>query len=307
MPFPNHILDAIDRYVDGSMSPGETAAFEARLADDPALAAAVERTLAEQKRLRVALKRVMTTLAPSGLRERVVAALHDESSHGASDGAASGDGPLYTFGATQRWFDGPRRANAFAVAASLALVAGAIAFGVFGPRISDRPARGSADTPVSEVAERMTAAYERCAAHGSCGAQAQPWKSAEEAQASLAALLGRPMIIPDLQSLGFNFCSGGPFCVPGACDRGGQLLYCRLDERGDQCAWMSVLVAPVETPYLAFDPFGRSGPLQCGVDYTLATASGGAMHYWCDGVSTWFVKTDVDVEFDSLRELFPAG
>lgn len=299
MPFPTHILDAIDRYVDGSMPPGETAAFEGRMADDPTLAKAVERTLADRQQLCTALKRVMATSTPSGLRARVVAALDAEPLQ--SD--ESDTTPIHR----ARWFDGPRRANAFAVAASLALVAGAIAFGVFGPRISDRPSRGSADTPVSEVAERMTAAYDRCAAHGSCGAQGQPWTSAEEAGASLAALLGRPMIVPDLSALGFSFCSGGPFCVPGACDRGGHLLYCRLDERGEQCAWMSVLVAPVETPYLAFDPFGRSGPLQCGVDYSLPTSGGGAMHYWCDGVSTWFVKTDVNVDFEQLRELFPAG
>lgn len=295
-----HILEAIERYAEGLMAPHEAAAFETRMAEDSAFAEAVESHLAARDAFRAALRRVMKTVVAADLREQVVAALRDEAEHSAGvfsreQGRRSGS-----------WFDGPQRANLFAVAASLMLVAGAVVFGIFGPRITDRP-RGNSDTPVTEVAERMNAVHQRCSAQGTCGAQEEPWRSIEEAQAFMTRRLRRPLVVPDLESAGFSFCAGGPSCVPGACEHGAQLLYCRLQPGSDACSWLSVFVAPVETPYLAFDPFGRTGPLQCGIDYSMVTPAGDSMHYWCDGVVTWFVKTDGDVDFDAIRTLFPGG
>jgi len=294
LPHPPHILDAIERYAEGSMDEAESAAFEARITDDPGFSAAVERHLAQRDAFRAALRRTMRADAPAELRGRVSAALRLEL-------------------AKERevirghWLDGPRRANALAVAASLALVAGAVVFGIFGPRVSDRPRQVVADTPVTEVAERMSAVHQRCAAHGTCGAQQEPWRSAEEAQAYITRHLRRPLMVPNLEAAGFTFCCGGPSCVPGACEQGAQLLYCRVAPGSDECSWLSVFVAPVETPYLAFDPFGRTGPLQCGIDYSMVTPSGDSMYYWCDGVVTWFVKIDGEVSFDGLRPLFPTS
>ena len=296
-PLPPHAWDAIDRYAEGAMDADELAALEARMSEEPAFARAVEAHLAARERFRAALQRVMATEAPVGLHERVRDALRAEMD----------ETPISIGPAQRRWFDGPARANAMAVAASLMLVGGAVLFGIFGPRISDRPPIGSPDTPVTEVAERIGAVHQRCSAQRSCGGQDEPWRSAEEAQTYLTRRLRRPFLLPDLEAAGFSFCCGGPYCVPGACEEGAQLLYCRPDPDTGSCSWLSIFVAPVETPYLAFDPFGRTGPLQCGIDYSMPPGCGEAMHYWCDGTVTWFVKADDDIDFAQLRTLFPAG
>ncbi|MFO0873575.1 MAG: hypothetical protein U0575_06340 [Phycisphaerales bacterium] len=290
---------AIHRYIDGELSPAEMAAFEARLMGDADATARVEAALTAREHLRGALRRVMDAPAPVGLRARVADALGQYASRPPI-------APSFERTAPRSFWEGPRRANWLAVAASLLLVCGAVLFGMFGPRVAERTGRGG-DTPVTEVAATLASESEYSNTHATCSAQDQPWRSPDEAERNLASLLRRPVTIPNLESAGFNFCCGGPCCVPGACDRGGQLLYCRPSEGGDGCRWLSIFVAPVETQYLAFDPFGRTGPLECGIHYSLMMPAGGEMHYWCDGHVTWFVRAAEGIDFDEVQELFPVG
>lgn len=313
-PDPTRLL----RYLDGDLSPAEHAAFEASLEGDAVLAARVDTALAERDRLRIALRRAMASRTPAGLRERVLTSLHEETDATLAFMPAAADASTVArstshasaghAGRAMTWA-GPRRANWMAVAASLALVAGAVLLGVFGPRVPGRaPASGGpGNTPVTEVAKTMAVETASFGQHATCSTQDQPWRSLDEAERNLASLLRHPVSIPNLEKAGFNFCCGGPVCVPGACDRSGQLLYCRPSDSGEGCRWLSVFVAPVETRYLAFDPFGRTGPLECGINYSLSMPAGGEMHYWCDGHVTWFVNPADEVDFAEVRGLFPVG
>jgi len=293
------LFHLIERYADGELGPAETAAFEARLAGDPALTAEVERRLGARETMRSAIARSMQVETPLDLRASVLATL-DQSRRPVS--RRQGGDQLRP----RSWWQGTRQANAFAVAASLLLVAGAVLFGIFGPRVVDRPGHGGGgDVPVTEVAETVVSEHESCAARGTCMAQDQPWRNLDAASEALSALIGHAVTAPNLDDAGYQFCCGGQSRVPGAGDRAGHLLYCRPDATGDNCSFLSIFVVPVETPYLAFDPFGRAGPLQCGIDYSLLTGATGEIHYWCDGVATWFVKPSDPTDFDLVRRLFP--
>lgn len=311
MQLPPDLLLLIDRYGDGELSPAETASFEARLAGDSVLASTVGAALDDRERFRIAVAHAMAgssgdvARAPSELRASVAEALAAEVVQERVSRLAANHRAAGLWSAATPTAPRFARVNYGAVAASLALVAGAVIFGIFGPRVAERPPLPG-NVSVAEVAARLMSEYAACSAAGTCSGQGQPWRSREEAQMELTRLLNRPVIVPDLEAAGFVFCSGGPSCVPGACERSAQLLYCRLDDSGDRCQWLSVHVVPVETPYLAYDPFGRSGPLQCGIDYSLITSTGGEMHYWCDGVLTWFVTPGSEIEFDALRRAFPA-
>ncbi|HMN96498.1 MAG TPA: hypothetical protein PKC43_08770 [Phycisphaerales bacterium] len=301
------LIRTIDLYADGELSPAEAAAFEALLASEETLAHRVAAIVEARDMLRAAVGRVTASTAPEALRARVESAIAAEfveaevaeaSRLQREAGAWASAEPLRA-----RRPAGSRMSFG-AVAASLALVGGAILFGIFGPRVAERPPL-AANVSVIDVAARLMSEYAMCSAEGTCSAQDQPWRSREEAQVQLTRLLNRPIVVPDLEADGFTFCSGGPSCVPGSCERGAHLLYCRLDPASDRCQWLSVFLVPVETPYMAFDPFGRAGPLQCGIDYSLVTGSG-AMHYWCDGVVTWFVTPGDEIDFDEIRRAFPA-
>jgi hypothetical protein len=274
---------------------------------------------------RAAVGRAMDSTAPTPIRSRVQSLLRNAPGsrrHGVADSLAINDGATGPGGpgtggtgtggtgaggtASSRkgsWTKGPAHPNAFAVAASLMLVAGAVLFGIFGPRIGTRIETTTATT-VAEVAAVVVDEHEQCTVHDSCSMQRAPWRSPAEASRELSRLLHRELRIPDLESAGFSFCCGSQTTIPGAGAQSGHLLYCRME--GDSCAWLSVFVAPVETRYLASDSLGRTGPLDCGIHYYRFLApNAGEIFYFCDGVVTWFVKPSDPADFEIVRHFFP--
>lgn len=185
------------------------------------------------------------------------------------------------------WFDGPRRANAFAVAASLLLVSGAVLFGIFGPRIA--PRYGAVrDTLMTEVAEWIAAEHWRCVDEADYGRLKGRWRTVELAEENLTRAVGVPVCVPDLAQAGFEFMGAGPCRVPGASYQSGHLIYRRRSSRGDDL--LSVFVVPGTVPYMVVDQYGRMAPLVPGMDHTIQEA-GGEMMYWTDGVRTWFAES----------------
>lgn len=219
--------DQIRRAADGEFSPGE-----------PAVDASAESAVRFEQELRSAVGRVMGEMqAPAGLADQVrvamAAAPVSDAIHldDARDGllevapavpltSAPADTSAVTTGDRMnflRWLESPRRANAAAVAAVLALVIGAIGFGVVMPSITQW---GQA-TPERFVERAATFAANE---HGRCtGDSARVRKFTEftemaDAQAFLARHLNRPasgIRIPDLVDRGYAFVGVSACHVPG--------------------------------------------------------------------------------------------
>jgi hypothetical protein len=247
---------------------------------------------------RSALGRVMGGTAPAALRAEISESLrHRWTSPDTAETVPSQRRGSLAFAPA------PTRPNALAVAASLLLVAGAVLFGIFGPRIGTQVAASSATT-VAEVAAVVVSEHAQCTVHDTCGLQSAPWRSLSEAGRELSKLLARSVTAPNLEEAGFSFCCGGQTTIPGAGPQSGHLLYCRHD--GNSCTWLSVFAAPVETRFIAADALGRTGPLDCTIHYYEFLAPGaGEVFYFCDGAVTWFVKPSDPTDFEIVRHFFP--
>ena len=151
----------IRTFCDGELESAEHEAFEARTGAEADVAARVryERTLKERVDV---VMRGEASAAPPALREQVVRAMSEPvrtldagtdtetatATATAADtnaNAAAGDEPI-----RRSWLTGPTRANVYAVAATLALITGAVLFGIFGRPIDTL----SADSGSSLVSGR---------------------------------------------------------------------------------------------------------------------------------------------------------
>jgi len=127
-------LDTLLRAMsDGELSPEEAQAVTRLAEEDPSIAARIE----FDRRLRAAVARVSGNAPiPADLKARVKSAM------------ARADVLRPT--ARERvshWFRGPSRASWLAVAASIAVVAGAILFGIYGRPIDHQPGTGVVEAP----------------------------------------------------------------------------------------------------------------------------------------------------------------
>ncbi len=128
-----------------------------------------------------------------------------------------------------RWLQGPRRANVYAVAASLVLVAGAVLFGILGPQIDDRPTRAG-----QAIEAAASVAGEHVATTGSDGgrlaASMIAYTSLGEAQRMMDRHLEVAPTVFDLGDAGYEFV-GAMECDVPHCERGCHFLYRRQDSR----------------------------------------------------------------------------
>jgi anti-sigma factor RsiW len=183
-------------YSDGELPDQQARAFEEHLRQDPRLRDRVE----FERRLRQHVGEVMRAdraPVPAGLSDRIREAL------------AAGPPTL----AGPAWWRGPNRANLFAVAACLALVAGAVLFGILGPPIDTLRARSAA-----EAAEEAAAAVAGEHVTSSAGLTAlvanARFHTADEARAGLAPLIGPDSNIFDLSDIGYEFVAGDRCDIP---------------------------------------------------------------------------------------------
>ncbi len=212
-------------YCDGELPEDEATRVERHLRDDPQLAAAVEFERKLKDRVGSVLN-AETPPVPAGLADRVRTAGADVETGRKRDGDAS---PL-------AWWRSPARPNVFAVAASLALVAGAILFGVFGRPIDTW--RGDRRVDVAgEAAAAVAGEHVTCAGDpGSLDARIE-YRTPERAGMELAGFLEQ---VPDLRAVGYEF-AGGHACEVPHCDRGCHLFYVR---RGDRPGLASLHIVP---------------------------------------------------------------
>jgi anti-sigma factor RsiW len=236
---PAHSL--ICQHCDGELTAEQSAELERFLATHPELRAAIEREIKFEFALRERVKLVMgqPAAAPPELGSRI---------RGAMAAAADVDnGPIRADHAWRLWPArlGPDRMNVFAVAATLALIAGAVLFGIFGRTIDDVPPAATVDL-ASELATFAGAAHDTCAASVDCREQRAQFMALDQAEAMLSNSLNAPVHVADLEPLGYKFVGAG---LAGPCPQPvdatfGHIMYQKPAAAGSPSPMVSVFVLP---------------------------------------------------------------
>lgn len=200
----------------------------------------------------------------------------------------------------------PVRASLPAVLLTLLAVAGAVAFGIYGPPVAGRSGLGGA-IPVGDVvdaaSEPITQAIRADISSGDATDLAM-----EEAKGLLQRHLGRVTMLPDLSEMGYGLRQVLPMSLPGAAYRGAGVLW---RGRGEQEGrWVMLLLCADDGQYLTFDSLGRPHPLVTDTtfDGELAARSGGptAALVWSDGRLLRVACVEDDEEAERLREVLGA-
>ena len=203
--------EQIRQYVDGELGPEERAEFEAALAESEELQAQVR--FEGQLRDRVAGRMVAASRhAPDDLRESIESAIRQEAK--ALDKAAnkSGGGEKAVVGAIRP----SSRISYFAVAACLALVAGAVLFGIFGKPLFTQSLTAN-QVDLQELSRTTAVAEKR---HFQCKIGSSEHESyhmvtdASEIHATLDPHLGATVPLVNLTALGYTFDGAGPCILP---------------------------------------------------------------------------------------------
>lgn len=218
------MINLIRLYCDGELDQEQVRQVEQHLQEHPE-----DRKLLESERLlRERIGAVMKdacSSAPADLSQQIRERLDDAEPAG------------YSFA---HWFRDPRRANVFAVAASLFLVAGAVLFGIFGPPI-DRQL-GMQVAPEQAIEAAASVAYEHVAATTNREPISRmiAYDSRTEAKLALEQYLKTSLRVFDLQAAGYDFV-GAKKCKVPHCERSCHFLYRR---KGGGPGMVSLHVVP---------------------------------------------------------------
>jgi anti-sigma factor RsiW len=218
-------------YCDGELPDEQAQPVEQQLQQDPRLAARLE----FEQRLKEHVGAVMRAdgpRAPAGLADTIRQTLakdegQPQDSRVGDAGAVVGridGGPQPAHGG-RAWWRGPNRANLFAVAACLALVVGAVLFGILGPPIDTLRVTGRADAAV-EAAAAVAGEHVKITNTLDMVVEGSRFHAPDEARRGLARDLGAPPPIFDISDLGFKFVAGDTCDLP-RCERGCHFLYYR--------------------------------------------------------------------------------
>lgn len=208
----------IRQYSDGELSEEQSAQVEQYLQDHPEDKAIVD----SERKLRSSIKTALIAdcpNAPAGLEDKIKADFANESQE-------------ETYAYSQKaWSFGPNKANVFAVAASIALVIGAVLFGIFGNPI-DRP--NMVVSRASEAAESVGMEHIYVATTKGCledmaGSGCNNSASARKEYCTQLGSDNLPKI--DLSLAGYEFKNGMKCEVPH-CETSYHLIYRQIKGRG---------------------------------------------------------------------------
>jgi anti-sigma factor RsiW len=240
-------------YCDGELPDEQARQVEEQLRQDPRLRAQVE----FERQLKQRVGQVMQsdrTPVPAELPGRIrqtPAAAGDSSAVVGRIDAEPQPAP-----AGSAWWRGPNRANVFAVAACLALVAGAVLFGILGQPIDSMRVSGAADATM-EAAAAVAGEHVVMTTSGlEAAAEKARFRTPDEARRGLASQLGAASDIFDLRELGYEFVAGDHCAVPH-CEQGCHLVYRRV--RGAP-GIVSLHIVPDQGQFALDDRFPRSLP-----------------------------------------------
>jgi hypothetical protein len=183
-----------------------------------------------------------------------------------------------------------RRWSGLPIAASLSLVAFAIIFGIYGPRVVDRGSP-SVGTPLWEVVDRVVEHFDAFIAHASINDASVI--DQESASSILNGLLrtgqidtdGRvPLICPDLTPIDFAPLEPQTLMLPGA-TRSAAIVFARASKEGME--YLILAIAPYAEQYTLFSDFGRPQLLEPGGAIAVDAAATERVHAsaltWTDG------------------------
>ncbi len=144
-----------------------------------------------------------------------------------------------------------RRWSGLPIAASLALVAFAVVFGVYGPRVVDRGSP-QVGTPLWEAVDAAVEHLDQYILHA-------PFRQGEvvamgEVNAELTTILRMPLACPDLTEHDFVPCRPQALRIPGASDAA-VVVFSRGGK--NDVEYLSLVIAPYREQYTLFSDFGR--------------------------------------------------
>ena len=238
---------------DGELAPREAEALKRLLESDPCQRSRVE----FQRGLR---RRVATVLQigcepPPGLADHVRRSLAETLPQDQSTEESTSRSLVLS------WLRGPTRANVFAVAASLALVAGVVIVSINLPSI-DEWGRSARLDLVSEVVPFVAGEHIRCAGSNLTRLEKAKFKSPAKAASELSDWLGSPVRVvgmtENLRRNGWKFLGGGHCGVPVR-ERSAHLIYTRQDlSQGP--AMLSIFIVPDDGGYAVWGDGVRLKP-----------------------------------------------
>lgn len=290
------------QYCDGELTSEQAVQLHQQMESDPQFKAALRERFEQERRLRRCVSDVISKSCPcapkmvhesvrSMLSETVVAMAASEANH-------SGSG-------VRRLIFETKRANLLAIAATLAMVAGAVLFGIFG-----RPIDDVASTPSDLVADAATFADQ---AHGLCaGAQdvmdKVPDRDPVLARADLSKLLNAPVTIFDLTSAGYEFVGAGCPCGMPVPAPAAHLVYKKTNYPASDKPMVSVFIVPNEGGCRGRLCYGLEAGQWCVVEgmtrsfHKVLRATDGRLVYFlvcCD-------ERDIDAVKDLIAITLPA-
>lgn len=210
----------LDLYCDGELSPEECRRIESQLAQSPPMQAQVEFQRRLKERLVAVLGSVAGPAPPELLRRIREGNAADQAAALRMPGAARAHRP---------WWRPPQRANVFAIGATLALVAGAVLVGIYGPSIDSWGGRAIVDV-TSEAAAAVAGEHASSTTDGATAERHLICRTPAEAGEQLGQLLGTFGEITDLRDVGYEFAGGSPCQVPH-CEHGCHLFYRHIGDR----------------------------------------------------------------------------
>lgn len=201
-------------YVDGELTPEESVRLESLIESDEALRQRVD----FERKLKGHISDVIARqagAAPGELASQIRAKLDQ------TDRTVVGSISPQPRSA---WLGDPKRANIFAVAATLMIVAGAVLFGIFGRSIDDIRPVPNADV-ISDSAQFVADEHNRCADDEDTRKRKFSRLDPAQAYTFIAKHIGTPSVPEfDLTSIGYSFVGGGKCGVPAA-DRSAHVMF----------------------------------------------------------------------------------
>lgn len=269
-------IQQIRQYLDGELSPAEAARVRDLLENN----AQLQKHAQSETRLKQEIARVMTDnsiATPVGLEAAIRESFQTDSANVAGVIETMPEAILEIR---------PARANIYAIAATLLIVAGAILFGIFGRPIDDMPGAPIVDV-IADSAVFMSGEHTRCASSDESLEKKLIYRDATLATESLAAHLGVESLPSfDLSSLGYEFIGGGPCRVPTA-SVSGHLMFRGSQPKDGMIPMVSIFLVPNEGQFDQLIPGTYEGEwFDCSVGTScsrtvLSTVSGGVAYFIC--------------------------
>ncbi len=277
---PSHIdPDLIRRLADGELDDAARAHLEQTVPKEKLTAA-----VTFEQSLRAHISRVVTATTPSApqeLREKIRAALQSADAVQSDEPIARiepGAGGPAVVNTTPRRFSS---ANYLAVAASLALVAGAVLFGIFGPPI-DQWGQNPGVSTAAEISQFASGEHDRCAIYPNNRKEKIEFTDPDICRARLSERLGlqnHHVIIFDLdaEDLGYAFIGGGS-CVVPTYERSAHLMY-RRDSEVAMPAMASIFIGSGKTNSQLAPGEWKELPFAAGCSHAVFTSTDGTLDY----------------------------